>query len=239
MSFKLTTVGATPLFIRMLLYGPEGTQKTSWCGENAPNPVWVDFEHSTDVLKARGLTHIPLLEYQTMEDIKNFVKSKELKQFETLVFDTISSLQDFQLFEHMTKKYGITNEKRLLPLFQDFRISTQVFKEILLLLQGLEMNFVIIAHEREFYQGEGEDKKLIGIGPSITPALSDSVRQAVGCVGRMSIEKVGQIGNKTSVRRIMFNPQGLYKAKNRYNIQETTLDNPTWETLKGNFTDAN
>ena len=55
MTFKLQTVADLDFYLRMLLYGLEGSQKTTWCAENLPEPVWVDFEHSTDTLKALGM----------------------------------------------------------------------------------------------------------------------------------------------------------------------------------------
>lgn len=229
MILKPTLVKDRDLYFKAIIYGEPGVGKTRWVAENCPNPVWIDFERSTDTLKKIGMNNIPVVDSgeHSIVQIHQFVmKQAEKPEYDTLVFDTISSAQTTQLAEHMIDKFGKSEAKRLLPLYQDFRVSTQLFNEMFLALQHSKMHVVLIAHERENYVGEGETKRLVSIGPSVTPALQDSARQLVNAVLRY--QKVTKMGNVT--RSMLCANKKLYLAKNRYNVPDE-IENPTWDSF--------
>lgn len=234
MNLKAVPVGESELKFKALIYGPPGAGKTQWWAENVPNPVCLDFERSTDTLKKIGMDDIPVIhahDIKTTSQVKDFCFDIEKSSYKTIVFDTISTSQIFQLQDHMNRTKGADNEKRLLPLFQDFRISTQTFNEIFFFLQHANVHVVLIAHERQFFTGEGDMKKLVSIGPSITPALQESTRQLINAVLYFQTKRSGLGASEKITRSMLCNTKGLYLAKNRYGIEETEIVNPTWATF--------
>lgn len=225
-------------FGKFLLYGPPGNFKTGWTAINCPKPAWwVDFERSTDTIKQLVLQGLVddndfkiarVTPDDKMRDVLAFVE-KAKTEAATLVFDTLSSSQTFQLDEWME------NQSRDMPMIQDFRKSTDVFSSILFGLQHSEINVVIIAHERDFYEGPLETRKFVGTGPSVTPALHDAVTRLVSGVFRLT-NKSGLGGKSELVMQV--SPHGMAIAKNRYGILEREIKNPTWDsfikTEKGN-----
>ena len=229
---KITSTNDIELFFKVLIYGEPGVGKTQWVAENVPKPIWMDFERSTDTLAKIGID-VPVMQakdIKSTKEIKDFCFDIEKSEYETLVIDTVSTSQIFQLENHMRVKYG-DDAKRLLPLFQDFRISTQTFNEIFFFLQHAKVNIVLIAHERTNFIGDGDSKKIISIGPSLTPALQESTRQLVNAVLRFQKKTTGVGPNAVTKRSMLCNSKGLYLAKNRYGIQETEVDSPTWATF--------
>lgn len=242
MKLQPKKIDESTLYFKALIYGAPGVGKTRWTAENVPTPVFIDFERSTDTLKKIGMDHIDVIhakDIESVSEIRDFCFDVERSKFQTLVFDTVSSSQIFQLNKHMIDKYGKEDQKHLLPLFQDFRISTQTFNEIFFHLQHANINVVLLAHERENYQGEGEAKRLVSIGPSLTPALQDSTRQLVNAVLRLQKTTKGVGDRAITTRSMLCNSKGLYLAKNRYNVDETEIINPTWDTFMEEMNNGN
>jgi hypothetical protein len=220
------------LWIKMLLYGPQGVGKTTWTAMNCPKPAhWLDFERSTDTLIAMfraGLLNkddfriTPVGPGDKPSDVQAIVKNIEKSGNQTIVFDTMTTSQIFQLQEHMK------DQTRDLPLFQDYRLSTHIFSEMFMQLQHSDVNVVLIAHERENWQGEPPNRVLRSIVPSVTPALHDAVTQLVSDVVRLQ--------KKTAVGRdavpewsMLMNTKGVYIAKNRAGVIAPEIKNPTWD----------
>lgn len=235
---KVQTVGELQWFLKMGIYGPAGAGKTTWVAKNVPNPIWFDFERSTDTLKAIGMDHIPTVPIgpdsnpqEAAEFIKKTVKSKE---YETIVFDTVSSSQIFQLTDVTSK----ANHE--LALIQDFRISTNYFSSLFFWLQHQPINVVLIGHERELYEGDLANRRKVGITMEVTPALAEATRQLTSNMVRLTREKKGLGANATVEWHMQVNSGGLVIAKNRCNIQEEKLINPTWDDFaKGMYNNVN
>lgn len=237
MALKPIPAGEVPPFHKFIIYGPPGEGKTSWVAENCPDPIWFDFERSSDVLKAIGKLDIPVIPItpkDSPQDLENFIL-KDLNgiqkgKYKTIVFDTISSAQIFQLGHWMEN-----NSKNDLPLYQDYRKSTTIFNRIFFALQHMDYHVALIAHEKDYYEGEGENKKLVQIGPGVTPALFESVRQLTSGVYRLQ-KKVSGIGKDAKPSwSMLVNNKGKYVAKNRYGLIDVEIENPTWDTfMKGN-----
>lgn len=215
-------------WFKAVIYGPEGVGKTTWAGENIPDPVWLDFEKSSESLKSKGLKGIDVIEitpHHKPQEVVAFCKEIEKTKYKTLVLDTISTAQIFQLEDHMASVAG-----RDTPLFQDYRQSTQLFTDMFYRLQHANIHVVLIAHEREYFVGPPESKKHVATGPAITPALHDSVDQMVSAVLRLQKEQPLQRGGKPTWS-MLCNSKGLLQAKNRYGILDVEVKNPTWDTF--------
>lgn len=229
--FKAPKLSTTEEYVKLLLYGTPGVGKTTFAAQ-APNPIFFDFERSTDVLRhTKGLEDTAVVHPKRMSEVFDAIPDLPKSGFKTVVFDTISSWQDFQLEEHMIeveKKSG-GRQSRHLPLFQDFRISTQIFKEIFRMLQNMPINVILIAHDKELTRKrEDGTETTVGIRPELTPRLNESVTRLIN-IAAYYTQEANLKGEYT--RKLYVNSTNLIRAKNRLGIQEQFLTNPTWEML--------
>ena len=255
MSLKPLTLDEIRWFVKFLLYGPEGEGKTFWTAENCPKPaVWIDFERSSDTIKKGAETLHPEWKEQIEvisvtpkndpKEVQDYIKQIERTKFKTLVFDTLSTSQIFQLDHWMG--HGAKN-KDAMPEWKDYRWSTTLFSRMLMDLQHANVNVVIIGHEKTYWEGEGENKKKVEVGPAVTPALHDAVKQLVSGVMRLQNKTTSKIVKGEQITETKMTMQvrrkGLYVAKNRYGLLSTEIENPTWTNLFGTYegvlTDAN
>ncbi len=226
----VVSVSDTEPFIKMLLYGPPGVGKTTFCA-GAPKPLFIDFERSTETLRfTSGAESTAKIVPRDVAHLRQIMKELPESEYETVIIDTLSQFQDSQLQEFMVKKFSKTDDKRLLPLFQDFRISTELIKEICRDLQEMDINVVIIAHDRHLTEKtDAGTERVWAIRPEMTPRVGDSIRRLVNIVAYM--QKSRDIKTKTVSRHLYVNESGKILAKNRLNIQDEYLVNPSWKTL--------
>lgn len=232
---KAKPVNEWKLVFKGLIYGPEGVGKTTLAA-SFPGVLYVDNERSADVLSVTpGLQHTPLLRPENTKElqaiVRDFIRSVN---YETLVIDSISQLQDDQLIDHMNEKFkdDKNNVNRHLPLFREFRISTQLIKEIFRDLQRTEKNVILIGHERKLTEkkdvnGEMVDR-VVAIGVDMTPRLNESVRRLTSNL--LYMDKESDLAGKTT-RKLYVNATGLIRAKNRLGLQQPFLVNPSWKDL--------
>jgi hypothetical protein len=237
-SLKPVTIDEAVRYFKTVIYGPQGEGKTRWTAENLPRPIaWFDFERSTDTLQdledKSGIEIFPIKPDGNPDEILAFVRElkKPTNKYKSIVFDTISTAQIFQINKWMEK------QSHDLPLFQDYRMSTHIFNKIFFELQHTDIHVVLIAHEREIWEGEPPNRRKIAVGPAITPALHDSVTQLVSGVFRLQKTPSMRAGVKPTWAMIS-NKKDKFVAKNRYGITDTVIENPTWNTfMKGNVND--
>jgi len=254
MTLKPLTLDEIEWFVKVLLYGPEGEGKTFWIADNCPKPaVWIDFERSSDTIKRAAETIrpswktdievVPVTPKDNPNDVRDFVKNIEKTKFKTLAFDTLSTSQTFQLNHWMTtgKQKG---EKGGMPEWTDYRWSTTIFNRMLMDLQHAAINVVVVGHEQTYWEGEGESRRRVEIGPSVTPALHASVKQLVSGVIRLQNKTTQKVVAGKSVSEtkstMLVRRKGLYIAKNRYGLTSQEIEDPTWDKLFGigELTDA-
>ena len=238
---KARPISDVEAYIKWLLYGSKGAGKTYLAGR-APKPLFFDFERSTETLRYSEETRdVPVLQagvdFNSAQDIFDTVKAAIKSEYETLVFDTTTRMQIFQMQEYMLaieaadiKKNGDkATRTHYLPYMGDFRFSTELLDELFMLLQQAPMHVIFTAHARKIYK-EKSDKsmELTEIIPDLTPALSGRLSGLVNVVGYMESSPDVQGRQK---RRLYVNPGMIIEAKNRLGIPELYLDNPTFATL--------
>lgn len=224
------SVDESPALIKLLLYGPPGIGKTRFCAD-APNPIWIDFERSTETLRWMGRGDIKTIRPKSRTDYLELIRSIHKTEYKTLVIDSVSQQQDVFLADEMLsiEKESKGRRSRYLPLFQEFRVSTEEMKESFRILQELPINVVVIAHDRHIYKNEDSGElKPIKIIPDMTPRVNDAISRLINVIAYYTIEKTlkGEVN-----RKLYVNSMGLITAKNRLNIQEEFLLNPSWKDL--------
>lgn len=226
-------------YIKWLLYGNKGAGKTYLAGRS-PKPLFFDFERSTETLRHSPETeNIPVLQagvdFHNAQDLMDTVFAAMKSDYETLVFDTATRMQIFQMHDYMVKLEKATEKdnkprSRYLPYQGDFRFSTELLDELFMALQLWPGNVIFTAHARSVYEKKADDTlKLIGIIPDLTPALSGRISGLVNVVGYL--ESQPDVLGKKQDRKLYVSPGMVIEAKNRLGIEELYLNNPTFKTL--------
>ena len=220
--------------IKLLLYGPPGVGKTTFVAD-APKPIFIDFENSTEALRGGPNESVDVIrdpdQIGDPEAVLRFIQSKAIEQYETVVIDTISSMYDAFMLNWMTspKVRNRSNSDRHIAQQYDFRKITNVLKEIFYVLQYKKMHVVLIAHEKELV--DTETNRVLQIRPQLPPAAEKAVERLINELFYME-KKPGLKGPAT--RLLHVDAQGKILAKNRSRLTEPTIENPTWKEVFGN-----
>ena len=162
-------------------------------------------------------------------DYLELIRSIHTTDYKTLIIDSVSQQQDVFLAQEMLEIEKKTKRSRYLPLYQEYRISTEEMKESFRILQELPLNVVIIAHDRAIYKNEDTGElKPIKIIPDMTPRVNDAISRLINVIAYLNVERSlkGEIN-----RKLYVNSTGLITAKNRLNIHEEYLLNASWKDL--------
>jgi hypothetical protein len=212
----------------MLLYGEMGAGKTRFCAD-APNPIWFDTEDSTETLRNwQEYREIPVKTPkdpdEMIADVEQIVKDGIYK---TIVIDSITTALDHFMRERLTAAAKKPNSRRVEDEFyqQDYKFATQAFTRMFDFLQHAPINVVVIGHENLFFHPE---EKVTYIFPDITPKLRRAIGRLVNVVAYLQAEPRPQRGMS---RKVYINKTALIEAKNRLNLQQIYIDNPTWKEV--------
>jgi phage nucleotide-binding protein len=219
------TVSSRFPWVKALIYGQAGSGKTRFAAD-APNPFWFDFESSTETLRHwPEYRDIPCKKPANVEELRRDVLAAiNDNTIDTVVIDSITTSLDYYLRQRMEK---VATKRDKYELYEaDYKYATQVFTDLFGFLQDAPIHVVIIGHERTFRNPESGN--ITDIVPDITPRLQQAVTRLVNVVGYMEIRTSSQKGNS---RRLYVNRTSTIEAKNRLNIQETYIENPTWKEL--------
>lgn len=226
---RVQTVKDTEYFVKLLLYGPYGSGKTRFCGY-APNPVWIDVERSTETFRnipelADTKLFVPLSFEEMFQFCRDVVRQKA---YETIVIDTIGRTQDNQVMDLVKKGVQKSGGKReaYLPLWGDYRVSTYMLDEMFVFLQAAPIHVCIIAHEKVYL--DPDTGAVTRITPDLTPTLRKSIAGLINVMGYLDLTT--DIGGNRE-RKLYLNPINKIEAKNRLNIQETSIKNPTFNEV--------
>lgn len=227
---KAQPIKETEPWIKFLLYGTQGAGKT-YLAAQAPDPFFIDLERSTETLRSvPEFADIPILRPTKMSDIFDVCKEFPASQYQTLVIDTCTRLQYFQLKEAMAAAVRKNSSRNIyLPLFQEYRESSEMLDDIFMQLQNMEKHVILICHETEDWEGTDTDRRHVRTRPDLTPAVGKRLNGLLNVTGYLEY-KPG-IGTNPAKRILTVNPSGKIVAKNRLGIQQTTIENPTLETL--------
>ncbi len=223
-------ISERPQFVKMLLYGQAGAGKTRFCAD-APKPIWMDFESSTETLRhwpeyKETLVKRPSDTEELLRDVRLAIKDPDV---DTVIIDSITTSLDYFLRQKVKAEAEKTNSKRKdrHDIWEsDYKYATSVFTELFSILQEAPINIVLIGHER--ISRDTDTNRIDGIFPDVTPRLQQAVTRLVNVVAYMQAEPSSIKGTK---RRLYVNRTNIIEAKNRLNIQETYIEGPEWKSL--------
>lgn len=219
-----------PPYIKMVLHGAEGVGKTTFAA-NAPEPAFVDFERSTDTLRHDpSFAKIKVFRPKVWKDVFDFTKAA-VGTFETVIYDTATSMQIFYMREYMVneEKKNPTKRDKYLPYQGDYRYATNELTDFFLFLQEAPINVIFNAHSN--FVTDPETNALLAIRPALTPAVWGNLRAFISVVAYMEKKPKG-IGASAGVeRRLYLNSTSIISAKNRLGIQEQYITDPNFKEL--------
>ena len=213
------------VFVKALIYGQAGAGKTRFCAD-APNPLYLDFESSTETLRHwPEYEHLPVKRPKDVDELRKDVEAAvKDPDIDTIVIDTITTSLDYYLRQRMD---AVASKRDKYTLYEaDYKYATQVYTDLFGFLQDQPINVAIIGHERVFR--DAESGRITGIVPDITPRLQQAVTRLVNVVGYMETEPSQ---HKGATRRLYLNRTKVIEAKNRLNIQDTFVENPEWKSI--------
>ncbi len=221
---SVTTIEDTQPYPKILIYGDPGVGKTHFAGF-APKPLVFDYERSTETY--RGIPELA----STVKIYRNpsWANLNKLTDeaiaspdIDTLVFDTVSRMQ-----VHHTREYveplALKDSQRDkdIPYLHDYRKVTNMMDRYFEKLQAAPINVIFIAHQRTEME---ELTKKVTIRPDLTPELGRLLTGLINVVGYLEVTS-GPTGVK---RNLYVNPTGRIVAKNRLNITDKVIENPTF-----------
>lgn len=224
-----------PPFIKAIIYGAEGAGKTYFSG-SAPKPIWIDFERSSETLRSvEHLKNTKVFRPKRFDDVREFFREAS-KQYETIVIDTITTMQVFYMREYMAEQEEATKTKsgsqkrdKFLSYQGDFRYATAELTDFFLELQEAPVNVIMLAHVKEMYKKVEDNMVIDTIRPEMTPAVWSAVRAFVNVVGYL--ERTTNGVTKRVDRRLYLNSTNIIQAKNRLGIDTESVLNPDFKEL--------
>ncbi len=222
--------------IKILLYGKSGTGKTTlWAtfpppilsiivsGGNKPGELRsIDTPEYRDKIKA-----VSLKESSEFRELLDHIA--ESGRYNTVVLDHASGLQDLVLKEILGleeipayKSWGLASQ-------QQYGQCTQMCKEYLRGMLGLDCNVVIIAQEREFNNEASSELITPYVGAGLVPSLTGWLNTAVDYICQTFLRqkegwKEGKIGGKPTKIKVALKgvdfclrtaPDAIYTTKFR------------------------
>lgn len=111
----------------------------------------------------------------------------------------------------------------LLPRLQDFGAERSLLEQFIDMLLDTSKHVIVLAHEKEIWEGEGEDIKRVGIGPMFTGQSAEKIPLKFSEVYNLRVQKEGD-GFK---RYLQTQPDGIRACGSRIGVPNGTLWNYT------------
>lgn len=199
--------------LKTLIYGQPGIGKST-LALSFPNPLMIDCDRGVHRIAPEHLTDT--VEVNSWTDIDE-VLNEDLKNYQTLVFDTAGKLIDF-MTDHLVRinpKFAQADGTFSLKGYGARKI---MFQTLLRRIHISGKHVVFVAHERE-----EKDNETRFVRPEIGGSSGNDLIKELDLVGYMEA-----VGKK---RTIHFSPQERFYAKNSLNLPEAI---PVPDTAQGN-----
>lgn len=222
-----------PAYTKAVIHSLPGIGKTTFCAD-APKPTWIDFERSSDALRViPSMVKTPILRPTSFKQVVEYTKAA-IPVFETLVYDTITSMQVFYMREYMVRMetQNPTKRDRYLPYQGDYIFATNELTDFFLMLQEAPINVIFNAHSNVIYTKDANNhdtSTIYQIRPALTPAVWGNLRAFINVVAYL--DKKTSLGKTQPEWEMYFNTTNTIIAKNRLGIKETSIKNPQYKDI--------
>jgi hypothetical protein len=214
----------------VVMYGPEGTGKTTWASK-APGVIMMDLEKGSSELNVERLPGFKPEDEPTMERVYEAMDAllKEKHSYQTLVIDSLSKLEPM-----LQKKVIVDAKDKEITSIEDFGYgkgitkAIEAWQEFMTRLSRLQskMNVVLIGHSivRKFdnpQTNSAYDRYTININDKAAAVIKAGVKAVLFATEEIVTQtdknkKIRAYGDGTRVLYTERRPQ--FDAKNRYGL---------------------
>jgi len=188
--------------VKALIYGEPGIGKTT-LGLSAPRPLLIDCDGG--VRRVEPQFRSDYVGVSSWKDILEVV-SDPLKDYDTVVVDTVGKAMDFLIEEIKKQNYKLVSRTGGLTL-QGWGALLSQFSQFLSGIQTKGKNLVFVAHHRE---GMEDEKRYF---------RPDIAGRTLGNIIR-DMDLVGYMQSRNNYRTISFNPTDAFYGKNSCNLPD-------------------
>lgn len=184
-------------FVKVLVYGPNGTQKTRFAA-TAPNVLVVDINEK-GTKSARQFKEARVFHVKKWEDVTYlfwYLRSGN-HDFESVAIDNLTTLQALCM-SHVLKEAGDRdpNKDPAIASKRDWGKVTELLKPLLLNFRNLDMHVIFIAQERT----EGDEDEPLYHMPDMSRGNRGIATGAVDIIGR-TYQKEVRVGKKKGKKK--------------------------------------
>jgi len=214
-----------------MLYSHPGAGKTTLVSD-APGVCFIDVNNETMVLAyTKGKENTPVIHAGTNGEVNEALDAlinKELfPDTRTIVLDTLSELQMIQQGASAAQlKKGRDWMDLFVPIEQDFNISTQMCRNLMVKMHKSRFNTLIVCHRLDY---QDKDTKQMTVRPLLTPKFSNNLLGAVDFC--LFLERKREITGKLSFT-LRANPTNIIVAKNRLGLPDEFPADQFWSMMK-------
>lgn len=235
---KIAPVRERPPNTKSVIFGPPGSGKTVFACK-APSPLLLDVENGAlSLLNHPELRDTPRLDVKGAEGLEDFVldarsNPADYEDFQTLIVDTISELQDQGLTDILRSKtdtrQGAGQSIYAAQQF-DYKENTEHLRRIFLSLCELGKDVIFLAHVAEI---KDDSTGKLYTRPQLSPKLAGTVRGLVDIQGYLTAEYVRAKGDEPAhIRRLLqLVESGTIQAKTRVGGLPPIIEDPTYDMI--------
>jgi phage nucleotide-binding protein len=218
-------------FKKVLVYGDPGCGKTVFAA-TAPKPLFLDVEYGFESVYnhpelAKEARRMKFMGIKAAEAFADKVLAGNFAEYETIVIDTITAMQDKALKEFTIAAYKKSPNQRedaYTPEGKDYQRNTELMKHIIATLRDAPRHVILLAHVKE---DKDERTGTVFLRPMLTPKLASKVLGDFGVVGYMSATGTGE----NRVRHLQVHPSPRVWAKSRVGGLPPVIKNPVFNNL--------
>lgn len=211
----------------ILIHGPPGVGKTVWACR-APRPFLIDTEKGAEsLLNHPELKHVKIRQVEQVAMLEEIIWACKAEHpffndIDTLIVDTLTSLQSAELSEQLKKRYIQDNSvDPFLPEGKQYQRNTEHLKRIVIALRDLNKHVILIAHTKEEKE---DDTSITKYKPFLTDKLESAVRGNMGVIGYFRASNPDKQGNVNRYIQVVGTTKVV--AKTRVKVPAPVLENP-------------